>query len=48
MSGERLTPTSYAVLGMVALRGPTTPYDLVAGDRPVRRLLLEVSAHSAV
>ena len=28
MSRERLTPTSYAVLGMVALRGPTTPYDL--------------------
>jgi PadR family transcriptional regulator, regulatory protein AphA len=28
MSSERLTPTSYTVLGMVALRGPTTPYDL--------------------
>lgn len=28
MSRERLTPTSYTVLGMVALRGPTTPYDL--------------------
>jgi DNA-binding PadR family transcriptional regulator len=28
MSSERLTPTSYTVLAMVALRGPTTPYDL--------------------
>jgi PadR family transcriptional regulator, regulatory protein AphA len=28
MSSERLTPTSYTVLGMMALRGPTTPYDL--------------------
>lgn len=28
MSMERLTPTSYTVMGMVALRGPTTPYDL--------------------
>jgi PadR family transcriptional regulator AphA len=28
MSNSRLSPTSYLVLGMVALRGPTTPYDL--------------------
>src|SRR5437867_3648743 len=28
MSSPRLSPTSYVVLGMVALRGPTTPYDL--------------------
>jgi len=24
----RLSPSSYAVLGVVALRGPSTPYDL--------------------
>lgn len=28
MSTSQLTPTSYVVLGMVALRGPTTPYQL--------------------
>jgi DNA-binding PadR family transcriptional regulator len=28
MSTVRLSPTSYVVLGMVALRGPSTPYDL--------------------
>ena len=28
MSNSRLSTTSYLVLGMVALRGPTTPYDL--------------------
>jgi DNA-binding PadR family transcriptional regulator len=28
MSKSRLTTTSYVVLGMVALRGPSTPYDL--------------------
>ena len=27
-SNPRLSPTSYLVLGMVALRGPTTPYEL--------------------
>jgi DNA-binding PadR family transcriptional regulator len=27
-SKERLTPTSYVVLGTIALRGPSTPYDL--------------------
>jgi hypothetical protein len=26
--GYQLTPTSYVVLGMTALRGPTTSYDL--------------------
>jgi len=28
MSTSRLTPTSYVVLGMIALRGPSTSYDL--------------------
>lgn len=28
MSSVRLSTTSYVVLGMVALRGPSTPYDL--------------------
>lgn len=28
MAAERLTPTSYVVLGMVAMRGPTTSYEL--------------------
>lgn len=28
MSTSRLTPTSYVVLGMVAMRGPSTSYDL--------------------
>ncbi|UOY03769.1 PadR family transcriptional regulator [Blastococcus sp. PRF04-17] len=28
MVNERLSPTSYVVLGMVALRGPSTSYDL--------------------
>jgi PadR family transcriptional regulator AphA len=28
MSNSRLSPTSYMVLGMVALRGATTPYEL--------------------
>lgn len=28
MSTIALTPTSYVVLGLVALRGPSTPYDL--------------------
>lgn len=28
MSTARLTPTSYVVLGMVAMRGPSTSYDL--------------------
>lgn len=28
MSTERLSPTSYVVLGLIALRGPSTPYDL--------------------
>lgn len=27
-SAERLSPTSYVVLGTIALRGPSTPYDL--------------------
>lgn len=27
-SWGRLSPTSYVVLGMIALRGPSTPYDL--------------------
>jgi PadR family transcriptional regulator, regulatory protein AphA len=27
----RLSPTSYVVLGMIALRGPSTPYDLKRG-----------------
>jgi DNA-binding PadR family transcriptional regulator len=27
-SAGRLSPTSYVVLGMIALRGPSTPYDL--------------------
>jgi DNA-binding PadR family transcriptional regulator len=30
MSTVRLTPTSYVVLGMVAMRGPSTSYDLKA------------------
>lgn len=28
MSSVRLSPTSYLVLGMLALRGPSTPYEL--------------------
>ena len=28
MSTAKLTPTSYVVLGMVAMRGPSTSYDL--------------------
>jgi PadR family transcriptional regulator, regulatory protein AphA len=28
MPAVRLSPTSYVVLGMIALRGPSTPYDL--------------------
>jgi PadR family transcriptional regulator AphA len=28
MPGKRLSATSYVVLGMIALRGPSTPYDL--------------------
>jgi DNA-binding PadR family transcriptional regulator len=28
MAGSRLSPTSYVVLGMIALRGPSTSYDL--------------------
>ncbi|MEN3264720.1 PadR family transcriptional regulator [Pseudonocardia sp.] len=28
MSAVRLSPTSYVILGMIALRGPSTPYDL--------------------
>ena len=28
MSSERLTPTSYLVLGLLAREGPSTPYDL--------------------
>lgn len=28
MASGRLTPTSYVVLGTIALRGPSTPYDL--------------------
>ena len=28
LSNTRLSPTSYVVLGMVALRGPSTPYEL--------------------
>src|SRR5438132_570493 len=28
MSIERLTPTSYLVLGLLAREGPSTPYDL--------------------
>jgi PadR family transcriptional regulator, regulatory protein AphA len=28
LSAPRLTPTSYAVLGIVALRGPSTPYQI--------------------
>ena len=28
MASARLTPTSYVVLGTIALRGPSTPYDL--------------------
>ncbi len=28
MPSERLSPTSYVVLGMIALRGPSTSYDL--------------------
>ncbi len=34
MSSLRLSPTSYLVLGMLALRGPSTPYEL---KRAVRR-----------
>lgn len=29
----RLSPTSYVVLGMIALRGPSTPYELKRGVR---------------
>ncbi|WP_245585715.1 PadR family transcriptional regulator [Pseudonocardia asaccharolytica] len=34
MSAARLSATSYVVLGMIALRGPSTPYDLkrMVGD----------------
>lgn len=28
MSTPKLTPTSYVVLGMVSMRGPSTSYDL--------------------
>lgn len=31
MAEVRLSPTSYVVLGMIALRGPSTPYDLKRG-----------------
>ncbi|GAA4858305.1 PadR family transcriptional regulator [Pseudonocardia benzenivorans] len=31
MSEVRLSPSSYVVLGMIALRGPSTPYDLKRG-----------------
>jgi PadR family transcriptional regulator AphA len=36
MSSERLTPTSYLVLGLLAREGPSTPYDL---ERHVRTTL---------
>jgi PadR family transcriptional regulator AphA len=36
MSTERLTPTSYLVLGLLAREGPSTPYDL---ERHVRATL---------
>jgi len=36
MSTERLTPTSYLVLGLLAREGPSTPYDL---ERHVRTTL---------
>lgn len=36
MSTERLTPTSYLVLGLIAREGPSTPYDL---ERHVRSTL---------
>jgi PadR family transcriptional regulator AphA len=36
MSIERLTPTSYLVLGLLAREGPSTPYDL---ERHVRATL---------
>ena len=31
MSTGRLSITSYVVLGMIGLRGPSTPYDLKRG-----------------
>ena len=31
MAEVRLSPSSYVVLGMIALRGPSTPYDLKRG-----------------
>ena len=31
MSSRRLSSTSYVVLGMIGLRGPSTPYDLKRG-----------------
>jgi DNA-binding PadR family transcriptional regulator len=34
MSTERLTPTSYLVLGLLAREGPSTPYDLDQHVRP--------------
>ena len=36
MSNERLTPTSYLVLGLLAREGPSTPYEL---ERHVRATL---------
>lgn len=36
MSTDRLTPTSYLVLGLLAREGPSTPYDL---ERQVRATL---------
>lgn len=36
MSNQRLTPTSYLVLGLLAREGPSTPYDL---ERHVRATL---------
>lgn len=36
MSSERLTPTSYLVLGLLAREGPSTPYEL---ERHVRATL---------
>jgi PadR family transcriptional regulator, regulatory protein AphA len=34
MSTERLTPTSYLVLGLLAREGPSTPYELERHVRP--------------
>jgi DNA-binding PadR family transcriptional regulator len=36
MSTERLTPTSYLVLGLLAREGPSTPYDLERHVRATR------------